>query len=157
MKVNGRVKVQFELDSSAQQGFKTEALWAETLGSNLFRLLNSPFFVFGVSAGDVVTAEEQRGILTFRNVASRGGHSTYRIFLQDSYTIRSEEFLSHWQPIAELGGSFENANDHFVAADVPPSVDVFAVYRALERGEHDEIWSFEEGHYQRNPPFVGQR
>ena len=116
MSSDSKVKVEFRVDPYEQCGVKTESLWAESVGPRLFRILNSPFFLFGISADDVVEAEETEGALKFRRVASRGGHSTYRIFLQNGRTIKDRAFQDYWEPISKLGATFENAD-----AISPPS------------------------------------
>ncbi len=145
------VKIKFELDPNDQQERKTESLWAERIGFGQFRIANSPFFLFGISAEDIVEAEEIDHTLTFKRVVSRGGHSTYRIFLQNGRTIMDSHFQIYWEPISVLGATFENADDHFVAVDIPPGIDVAAVYKLLERGEQDCIWVFEEAYYAGKP------
>ena len=142
-----QVKVQFRVDPSDQRGVETESLWAEGAGDGRFRILNSPFFLFGVSADDVVEAKEVGGVLMFQGVISRGGHSTYRLFLQGGRTINGADFLGGWEPISLLGATFENANNHFVAVDIPPGRDVAAIYKLLDKGEQDGIWAFEEVYY----------
>src|SRR5215472_16776073 len=126
MSSDSKVKVEFRVDPYEQCGVKTESLWAESVGPRLFRILNSPFVLFGISADDVVEAEETEGALKFRRVASRGGHSTYRIFLQNGRTIKDRAFQDYWEPISKLGATFENADDHFAAVDIPPGSDVAA-------------------------------
>jgi hypothetical protein len=147
MKPTKKVKIQFNVDPNDQRGVKTESLWAEEIGSRRFRILNSPFYLFGISAEDVVEAEEAEGRLRFQIVVSRGGHSTYRIFLQDGRTIKDTDFRIYWDPISAVGATFENADDHFVAVDIPPGRDVAAIYELLEKGEQDGIWAFEEVHF----------
>jgi hypothetical protein len=141
-------KVRFRLDPENGRGVETEDMWAESLGDSRYRLLNSPFFTFGVSAEDIVLAEQAGDSLAFRRVLSRGGHSTYRLYLQNGETIQSSNFNEHWKPISSLGATFENANDRFVAVDIPPKCDVQEIYRLLQAGEDDGFWAFEEVHYQ---------
>jgi hypothetical protein len=145
------VKIEFELDPNDQQESKTESLWAEKVGFGQFRIANSPFFLFGISAEDIVEAEEIDHKLTFKRVVSRGGHSTYRIFLQNGRTITDPDFQTYWEPISTLGATFENADDRFIAVDIPPGIDVTAIYKLLERGEQDGIWIFEEVYYAGEP------
>jgi len=140
-------KIEFNLNPEDQQEVETETLWAKEIGPNLFQIENSPFFIFGISADDVVSAEEDGGILRFRGAVSRGGHSTYRVFLQDGRTINSSDFMNYWQPIGFLGATFENANNSFVSVDIPPGKDVAAIYALLQKGEDDGVWAFEEAHY----------
>ncbi len=145
---NENVRIVFHLDPGNEQGIKTETVWAEPVGIGNFRIANSPFYVFGVSSEDVVAARELDGRLVFKEVISQGGHSTYRVFLHDCRTIHSPEFKRYWDPISALGATFENANDHFVAVDIPAGKDIQAIYELLEQGEKDEVWSFEEGNYE---------
>jgi hypothetical protein len=153
VKVNQtKVKVQFRLDPANEQGMETESVWAEPLGADRFRILNSPFYIFGISAEDVVAAEEIAGRLEFREVTSRGGHSTYRVFLQGGRTIRDADFQCSWGPISALGGTFENANDHFVAVDIPSGLNVAEIFKLLEKGEQSGLWAFEEVHYEAGSP-----
>lgn len=75
---SSKVKVWFKLED-AWHDSATESLWASNLGDGLYRLENSPFYAFGVSFLDTVTAIERYGRLWFDKVVLRGGHSTYRI------------------------------------------------------------------------------
>lgn len=126
-------------------GYDPSAIWRVYL--SLMLIQDTSIFLFGISVDDVVEAEEVDDGLRFRSVVSRGGHSTYRIFLQSDRTINDADFRTYWEPISTLGATFENADDHFVAVDIPHGRDVAAIYKLLERGEADGIWAFEEVHY----------
>lgn len=145
-----QVKVQFSVNPDDERQVKTESLWAERIGPGLFRILNSPFYFFGISAEDVVAAADSGEGLKFQRVISRGGHSTYRVFLQGGRDIHNADFQSYWKPISSLGATFENANDRFVSIDIPPGKDVGEIYRLLEKGEEDGIWAFEEVYHSGN-------
>lgn len=145
-------KVQFHLDPEKHNGIKTESLWAEQVAPDQFRILNSPFFVFGVSADDIVSAIEKDHVLEFQNVIARGGHSTYRLFLQGGRTISSPDFQAYWEPISRQGATFENADNHFIAIDITPEQNIVEIYKLLEKGELDGIWAFEEAHYAARRP-----
>jgi hypothetical protein len=147
MSSDKRVKVQFFVDPDDQRGVKTENLWAEEVAPGRFRILNNPFFLFGVSADDIVEAKQAGDGLRFQKVVSRGGHSTYRLFLRGARTINEPSFRTYWQPISNLGATFENADNYFVSVDIPPGKDVAAIYELMEKGEKDGIWTFEEVHY----------
>jgi hypothetical protein len=151
---NALVKVNFKLDPADGHGFDTESVWAERVGPSEFRLKNSPFFVFGVSFEDVVEAkklDDDDQILEFRSVISRGGHSTYRIYLLEGRKLQSEEFMSRWTSIEALGATYENGSDRIAAVDIPPGSNVNKIYRLLEAGEEAGVWEFEEGHFQSSP------
>jgi hypothetical protein len=145
-----RTKIRFDLDPGDQQGYETEHLWGESVGREEFRILNSPFFVFGISLDDIVRAEKLGDSYVFRGVVKRSGHSTYRIFLQGDRTIAGNEFTGRWQEFVGKGCTFENANSTLVAVDCPPGADVSAIYNLLKRGEEEGVWAFEEGHYASN-------
>jgi Domain of unknown function (DUF4265) len=141
-----KVKIRFKLNPEDEQGYEVENLWAELLEDRNFRILNSPFFVFELSCDDVVKADSK---LQYAGIVRRGGHSTYRLFLQGDHTINNPSFQEYWKPISAQGATLENANDRFVAVDVPPKADISAIYHLLQEGENAAIWSFEEGHYYR--------
>jgi len=146
---DGRVRIIFRLDPGEQQSYETETLWAEPFGPNEFRILNSPFFVFGVSAEDVVTAAlRDHDVYEFKRVVEKGGHSTYRIFLRGDRTIADDCFRLRWTGIQSLGATFENGNGTFIAVDVPPSANIRTIYQLLEQGENAGIWAFEEANFE---------
>lgn len=142
-----KVKIRFTLNPENQQGYEVENLWAEPLQDGTFRILSSPFFVFGISFQDVVKATREADVLQFAGIVRRGGHSTYRVFLQEGHTIHDSIFKQYWGPIFNQGATLENANDQFAAVDIPPGNDVSTIYRLLKEGEDANIWVFEEGHY----------
>ena len=144
------VKVFFDVPEKDGSVMRTESLWAEPVGGDRYRLRNVPFLVFGFSEQDVITATENNGILKVTGVAVRGGHSTYRLALPED--ANEEKFLQEWIPLKELGCTYERATRRYVAIDVPPPADIYAVYKALEEGESAGQWEFEEGHCGHLPP-----
>jgi len=136
--------VVFDLPVDAASTLKTESLWAEPLGESHYRLRSVPFFVFGFNEQDVILAREDSGKLLVTGVATRGGHSTYRLVLPED--TNEEQFVYDWIPLKELGCTYERATRRFVAIDVPPAADIHAVYQMLEDGESSGRWEFEEGH-----------
>jgi hypothetical protein len=141
-------KVRFRLNPEDEQGFETEAMWAESVASFQFRLRSCPFFAFGVSLNDVVQARETQNGFEFERVIERGGHSTYRVYLKGGFTLRDVEFRERWEEIKRFGAFLESANDRLAAIDIPPGKDSAAIYRLLEAGEEQGIWALEEGHYE---------
>ena len=92
------VKVRFPLPAEDQaRGVEAENLWAEPVGGGRFRIENTPFYVYGVSFQDVVLADESAERLSFREVTSRGRHSTYRILVQSPEGYESEQFRTAWE------------------------------------------------------------
>jgi hypothetical protein len=132
----GLVRVLFQLGPGAWGGTVTERLWAEPVGTDRYRLRNTPFFAFGVSAEDVVFAEPVDGQLTFKGVSIRGGHSTYRIVV-----LNADGFADGWAPLEALGCTFEEGD--LLAVDVPQQTDIYEAYRLLELGVDAGVWEFE--------------
>jgi hypothetical protein len=132
------VRIVFLLQTNRPSAPERERLWAEPVG-DAFRISNSPFFAFNVSLGDVVHAKAVEGDLMFDKVASRGGHSTYRVHVKDP--SRWDEF---WRPIERHGCSFERGP--VLAIDVPTAADIYDVYKLLERGKMCDVWDLEEAH-----------
>ncbi|MEM6732027.1 MAG: DUF4265 domain-containing protein [Myxococcota bacterium] len=138
----GLVKVKFELEPDAWHRSTTETMWATEVTDGRFRLENSPFYAFGVSYRDIVTAKQNGSTLAFQKAVIRGGHSTYRIIRTSDDDVA---FASFWGPIQELGCTYEEG-DQVLAVDVPPKTDIYKVYELLAAGEKAEVWGFEEGH-----------
>ncbi|MEM1249674.1 MAG: DUF4265 domain-containing protein [Acidobacteriota bacterium] len=117
--------------------------------SGQLRILNAPFFAYGVSWGDVVSvgARDEAGSFPFLEVVRHSGHSTYRIFSElDAEESRLREA---WAPLERQGCTFEAAGPSLqglLAVDVPSEVDIFTVERLLRAGSRTRLWEFEEGH-----------
>lgn len=139
------VKVRFPLGDD-WEGIEAENMWAEVVAPGEYRLRNSPFYAYDVSAEDTVFATEVDNILSFAGVASRGGHSTYRILLPTGDSIESARFRKYWEPLEQLGCTYEVAKQRWLAVDIPRDVNIHEAYAMLERGEADRAWEFEEVH-----------
>lgn len=46
-----------------------------------------------------------------------------------------------------MGCGYEQLTSRFIAVDVPPAVNIFAVFEKLESGLDVGAWTFEEGHW----------
>lgn len=142
------VKLAVELDQNGNSwhSYGAESMWAEDLGQGRYRLRNVPFATYGLSNEDVVRAELRAGQLMVTGVVIRGGHSTYRLILKSGTDAKSPRFEEHWKQLERLGCTYESTEDRILAIDVPPTADIYEVYRRLEQGEKAEVWDFEEGH-----------
>jgi hypothetical protein len=147
------VKIVFPLSRTDWHGKDFEKLWSQPLSEKLFVIENSPLYVLGIAYKDVVTATGvPDGPLTFSQVVSRGGHSNYQLVLESGVT--KKQFEQYWSPIESLGCSYESSADpeDVFGIDVPPEVDVHAVYALLQRGEAEGVWEFGEGHCEHGSP-----
>jgi len=122
----------------------SESVWAESLGNDLYRLDNIPFFARGVALEDILEAKPLNEELVFRKVHRHAGHSTYRIIPRN--VTESADTIVH--ELELLGCDVERYTaSSLLAVDVPPSSDVSAVYAMLKCLELDDVIGFEEGFY----------
>lgn len=142
-----RIKVFFPIEPASANGVTGEWLWMEPAGLGKYRVDNLPFELYDISYGDVVSAAEKDGALTFQSVLSRGGHSTYRVRLPEGGT--HEDFLQFWPLFEAHNCSYEGASDtrRLYSIDVPNGDAVFAIYPLLEKGEKQGWFEFEEAHF----------
>jgi hypothetical protein len=105
-----------------------ETLWAFDLGGDRYRLDNTPFYAYSVSAGDVVLApidsDEERP--TFSSVLEKSGNRTVRVLFEPPVEPgnTSDALL---QGLIALGCEYEGANPRYVALNIPPTVELAAV------------------------------
>lgn len=147
MSESQRVKIAFPLEADQSGGIERERLWATPLPDGSYLIENSPFHAFGVSYGDAVHANLERGDLVFSKVARRGGHSTYRLRLPRGQGNGC--FLEFWPRLDRLGCTYERTGDgrRIYSLDLSPSVSVHDVYDILAELENAGVIEFEEGHY----------
>jgi uncharacterized protein DUF4265 len=135
-----------------RQGITAETLWAERVGTDRFRLGNTPFWVRDLSYRDIVFARVRRGLLTYAGVSLRGGHSTCWMVLRVERT--DEAFVARWARLHDLGCRYEGDGRRTLAIDVPPEASFDLVERLLEAGADDGVWDYEVAH--RSHPVVAR-
>jgi hypothetical protein len=128
------VRIRFELsrDENGSRPATSETLWAIPTGvAGHYRIDNIPFFVPGVSMGDVVLAESGKRRLEFVRVVEKSGHRSVGL------TYRSDQVRTAVRTrLTEMGCRVERGDSPKVlAVDIPPSVsmdEVTALLAALE-------------------------
>lgn len=125
------VKVQFyDADGDPRRGGTAvgyENLWAAPVTGSQYRIERIPFFIYGISRGDIVTAAaDNEGRLQFGKVAESSGNRTLR--------ARSDGFIENARQrkkvIADLkkrGADVEELRSRLLAVDVPVDVDLHAI------------------------------
>jgi hypothetical protein len=120
------VKVQFY---NPDVGY--ENLWASPLTKKRYRLESIPFFVYGVSLHDIVTASpDDHGVLQFGRVLKSSGNRTLR--------ARSDDFAKSPRlrkkvaaDLKRLGSNVEELRSRLLGISVPPTVDLQTVKNYL--------------------------
>jgi hypothetical protein len=144
---NRLVRICFPLsEEDSQDGVDAENLWSEDRGDGSYVIDNIPFYAYEISNGDLVSARVADGRLLFDKVLERGGHSTYRVLIKDPAGFESDGFRRLWGSLQALGCYHEVAKCRSVTVNVPKLSDSDAVYKILELGEEENVWTFEEAH-----------
>ena len=139
-------RISASLPPSDWHEYALETLWAQEKDSGTYALRNIPFYAFGLSLDDVVSARAIGNQLIIQDVVARGGHSTYRAYLSKDVALPGVRFLKVWSPLEQIGASYEVADGRLIAIDIPAQADIYAAYKFLEEGETAGVWDFQEGH-----------
>ncbi len=129
--------------------FPAEWIWAARLHPGAYALRNIPFYAFGLSCDDLVRVVDQAGVPLVTGIIERRGHSTYRVFSQAG--LDTPDVQKTLRTLTELGCVLERENDNRVAVDIPPGVDFFKAYEALQQAENAEHFEFEQGYCGHQP------
>ena len=105
-----------------------ETLWATHLGADDYKLDNSPFYAYGVSWEDVVSApfSSEEGFPTFGRVLSKSGNRTVRVIFETPFETGNESDRVLGGLVA-LGCSYEGANRKYFSVNVPPGIELDVV------------------------------
>lgn len=112
----------------------SETLWATTVGTDLYRLDNSPFGAYNVSWEDVVYApfDAETGFAEFQEVRTKSGNRTVRIIFNKGIAPGNKSDLI-LQELHEFGCSYEGMNPKFVALTVPSDIDLKSITSHLQK------------------------
>ena len=102
-----------------------ETLWAFDLGGGQYQLDSTPWFQYGVSYQDVVSATLRDELLHFVQVLKKSGYRTLRV--RSDTTVPSALL----DMLVALGCKYEGANPSFIAIDVPANVELHAATALL--------------------------
>jgi hypothetical protein len=135
-----KVVVALEQDEDDYPPAAYENLWASPVEAGLYKIDNIPFFAMGIALEDVVSAEPEQGVLLFREVVRPSGHSTIRIFTEDTEQVPAIRAF-----FAELGCLSEQSHiPGLIALDVPPPVPLELLRQFIADGAEEDAWGYEE-------------
>lgn len=141
-------KISFKLENDDWHHMSVESVWAEKISELQYRIMNTPFYIRGVSYLDTIKIKIQSDELWFQSTILESGHSTYRIIIRSE--LLKDEALMYWQNLESIGCTYESTHiGDFIllAVDIPPDTDIQTAFEIMKQGEDNEIWSFEEGHF----------
>ena len=136
------VKVFFSLrqDEEGYPPVGSESLWAKLVKDG-YQIDNIPFYITGVSCDDIVAVKKRDdGVLEFLRVVKRLGHSTIRICVRDVDAINDLR-----QDLRNLGcESEQDYVPNLIAVDIPPKVQIRAIWNILEQEIELDKWEYED-------------
>ena len=136
------VKVLFRLERDAD-GYPpadSESIWARPLGGGEYALDNIPFFVKGVSCGDVVRVAVSDGERWVAEVVRYCGHGTVRVLAADAADVPALR-----EELQALGcGSELSHISKLIAVDIPPDIPYDSVQPFLRAGMAQGRFDYEE-------------
>jgi hypothetical protein len=136
-------KVRFRLPDGPHA---TESVWATSLGNNLYRIENYPFYVYDVSWKDVVLAvpDAPGNHPVFQRIVRKSGSCTIRVFIEDLQGPPEDHIIL--KGLNALGCWFENADSSLFAIALPPNVDFEIVCRFLN--DNEATWEHGDPSYE---------
>jgi hypothetical protein len=141
----GLVRIRIRLEGAAEAGPAEDTVWAESLGSDRYRVESCPFFAYGISRDDVVRAAESpgEGGPVLDDVLEKGGHRTLRLTLGPSVDLRSAAVQRTLEKLIDLGCTHELLRPRLVAIDLPPEVDLEVATELLQQASKAGALSWE--------------
>lgn len=132
-----KVAFDLELERPGWPPVAVERLWGEKTNVKLeVRVANIPFFVRGVSFGDLIQVQpdHERRELVFERLRAESGHSTIRIVIMKAEARQEIE-----SALSRAGCSMENAVqfENLIAVDIPPETPYQALLQWLVARRED--------------------
>lgn len=138
---------------------ENEWLWARLVSPGRYEVENIPFFAKSFSRFDHIVCSsgsgELEGYPTFAGVVRRGGHSTYRIRLENEDHYSKDDKYSIWyllNLLIESGCEFELGDFGLVAVDAGPSAKLGAIVYVLKSGFDLGVWDWQRGYIDEDNP-----
>ncbi len=143
-------KITFLLDQG-ENGYppdKWETLWASEEGEGLYRVDNIPFYVYGISSGDLISAEKEGEELMFKKLVRPSSNTVFRLYVSDAAAMQAIR-----DSFRELGCESELSHlPKLVAVECPGNVSFAPVAAFLEQGEESGQWKYDEGVFRHQFP-----
>lgn len=134
-----KVIFQLERDSDGYPPEDREGIWASPMPNDIFRLDNIPFYVMGVSDGDLVSVEERGGEIFFKELIEPSDNCTVRVIIYDRE--RETEIRAK---LHELGCSIEGVGIKGLIACSFDKTRYSAISQYLEGAHVQEVLDYQE-------------
>lgn len=117
-----------------------ETVWAQPLQNGLYQIDNIPFYAPNLSNKDIISVEEDEGILYFDDLVEASGHSTIQvIFFDDS---KSKNLL---KKLEVMGCKWEGMKGQpYYTIDIPSNISYSSVRVLLNKESELGILDYKE-------------
>ena len=113
-----KITFRLKIDEDGYPPVSFESLWGISQGEHSALIDNFPYYIYGVSKGDVVAFEIVEGECFASAVTARGGHSTLRVFSE--VFEQSEEIM---QALREFGAACSKTKGlSLFVVDIPSEI-----------------------------------
>lgn len=131
------VKLTFRLSEDEQGPYpvSTESLWCQPQDGGCYRIENIPFFLEGLSYGDLVTireVEDEPNVYLINEIIEQSGYSTIWVLVKERAGGMAVIDALATQGCTREGGVFPD----LYAISVPPTVDLQDVVNQLDAAAH---------------------
>jgi hypothetical protein len=117
-----------------------ESLWTISLGNDLYKLDNIPFFAKNISCDDICSVEIVDGVYYFNDLIEESQNSTVRLIINNDISkndigILFENIKCEWEGLKDR---------NYIAINVPSNVNYETVNLLLLDGVKNNFWDYEE-------------
>ena len=138
---DGFVEIWIPIERDATEPQDWERLFATPVTGG-FRIDNAAFFAKGIAMHDVVSAERNaEGAYHLRDVISRGGHSLFRIWVDERHRAPADVCAQ----LNRMGCFTELTQHRLISIDVPPAAEL-SVREFLAKGKNQGHWKLQTGY-----------
>ena len=146
----GFIQISYPVERDSWDGAVTEDLWVKLVKAlpphrAIVEVRNIPASTKSLSFGDKISVMYREGKVKFDAIVERGGHSTYRIFVEH----QSPDASRMLDLIKAMGCDWEagpHLSGKLYAVDVPPEVNIHDVHEILDKGRREGHWFCQEGY-----------
>ena len=131
----------FFVQETGEGEFETESLWCIKI-IDYYVVDNIPFVAKRIALGDAISVEydENDKVYYFNDFIKVSGNSTIRLYFEDENIIQKSR-----EELKKIGCESEALLARkLVAINVPKKTDYIPVKQYLEKGEQNNLWTYEE-------------
>lgn len=116
-----------------------ESLWATRMPDGMYRIDNIPFFIRGISPGDVITVIKDDRQVFFDRLVVPSANSVLRVIVYNA-----DEVSVVRDSLRDLGCESELSHvPQLISIEIPAEVDFDVITNFLEAGETRNAWEYE--------------